>query len=161
MASLYQSTSRWKPTSYRLLLFRSLLLMGKRYQVWDVHAVKVCRSRGRIVQLDHLVLSTTHSPGHDLVQQVRSGSHQSAPISSDRRFFPKHLKFRRFTFLSLFILVATIRFSTTTCLKAEMRILQSVYHVRYLISRHRALSPCSERVPTDNRPRLRPFRTRL
>ena len=66
--------------------------MSKRHQVRDIHAVKVCGSRGRIVQLDKLVLSTTHNPNQDLVQQVRRSSHYSAPISSDRRFFPTFLQ---------------------------------------------------------------------
>jgi hypothetical protein len=72
--------------------------MGKLHQVRDIHAVKVRGSRGRIAQLDKLVLSTTHSPSQDLVQQVRRGSHYSAPISSDRRFFPTFFKVQTFVF---------------------------------------------------------------
>jgi len=66
--------------------------MGKHYQVRDVRAVKVCGSKGRIIQLDKLILSTTHSPSEDLVQQVRRGNDYSAPISSNRRFFPTFLQ---------------------------------------------------------------------
>ena len=66
--------------------------MGKLHQVRDIHAVKVCGSRGRIVQIDKLVLSMTHNQNQDLVQQVRRNSHYSAPISSDRRFFPTFLQ---------------------------------------------------------------------
>jgi hypothetical protein len=66
--------------------------MGKLHQVRDIHAVKVCGSRTRLIQLGKLILSTAHIPSQDLVQQVRRGSHYSAPISSDRRFFPTFLQ---------------------------------------------------------------------
>ena len=72
--------------------------MSKRHQVRDIHAVDVYGSRGRTVQLGKLVLDTAHDPSQDLVQQVRGGSHYSAPISSDRRFFPTSFKVRTFVF---------------------------------------------------------------
>ena len=72
--------------------------MSKRHQVRDIHAVDAYGSRGRTVQLGKLVPDTAHDPSQDLVQQVRGGSHYSAPISSDRRFFPTSFKVRTFAF---------------------------------------------------------------
>jgi hypothetical protein len=72
--------------------------MSKCHQVRDIRAVDVYGSRGRTVQLGKLVPDTAHNPSQDLVQQVRRGSHYSAPISSDRRFFPTSFKVRTFAF---------------------------------------------------------------